>query len=132
MPTVPALVRTSAVVVALGGSLGVASQVWADPYSCDTDRPTIGLTVDGRLAAGATAYCTKSATRSFRAEIKWSKAFAPDPLTGSYTDYGRTLYDASFAKCDHRNTRAYYARAYFTSRPDDQHDSHHRVLTVNC
>lgn len=119
------------VAVALGSSVGIASSAYADPSGCTVYKPTISLSTNGRLSAGVSAYCNTSKLRYLRGEIKWDKNFAPDPLTGSYTDSGYQLYDASFYQCDNQNTRKYYARGFFTSG-SDYHDSDHRVLTVNC
>jgi hypothetical protein len=124
-------IRAGWVIAALGISMVVAPAASADPTGCTVDRPLIGLTTDGRLSAGVTAFCEKSAKRYLRSEIKWDKRFTPDPVVGRYTDEGTKLYDASFAACDRGNTRSYYARGYFTSGAD-YHDSVHRELTVNC
>jgi hypothetical protein len=117
--------------VALGGSLVLAPAAAADPAGCTVDRPIIDLGPDGRLEAAVTARCAKSVKRYLRGEIRWDKRRAPDPLTASYTDEGTTGYDASFATCDHTNTRKYYARGFFTPG-SDYHDSAHKDLTVNC
>jgi hypothetical protein len=125
------LLRFCSVVVALGASLIVAPVAAADPAGCTVDRPIIGLGPDGRLEAGVTASCEKSADRYLRGEIKWDKWASPDPLVASYTAYGTRLYDASFAFCDRGHTRNYYARGFFTPG-SDYHDSVPKKITVNC
>jgi hypothetical protein len=126
------LLRLCAVGAALGGSLVLAPAAYADPTGCTVDRPIVGLATDGRLMGTVTAYCDASAKRYLRGEIKWAKRFATDPLVAGHTAVGTRSYDASFAACDRHNTRRYYTRGFFTSTPDQHHDSRSRVLTAGC
>lgn len=75
--------------------------------------------------------CSVSETRTFYIEIKWSKAWAPDPLVAKNSMHATTTYyNPSVSTCDNGNIRAYYARSYFSSTGSDQHDSAKKTVTT--
>ena len=111
--------------VALAASGVVATAAFAaDPSGCDAGPTTIGLDSDHRLMGLGSGTCQDYSLRYFTGEIKWSKRFAPDPLTASVTSSDHLHYSVDVRTCDHGNTRNYYARAYWTSTRG-YHDSAH-------
>jgi hypothetical protein len=99
----------------------------ADPAGCRADPSAIALDGAHRLQGTGGGDCDDYSLRFFNGEIKWSKKFAPDPLTARITSSGYLDYAVDVRSCDHGNERGYYARTYWTSTRG-YHDSPHTVL----
>jgi hypothetical protein len=104
------------VAVVCTGAILAATEAQAQPAGCT--RNTISLTASaaGALTASTSAICNTTANRTIVAEVKWDKAWAPDPLTAKNSrNLTGTNYSVSVTTCDGGNTRGYYGRGYFTS-----------------
>lgn len=114
-------------VASFGLSIAAATVAAADPAGCEATKTTVGLTDNGRVYGEGFGSCDITALRYFRAEVKWDKAWAPDPLTASRTVSGKTNWHGFVATCDNGNTRGYYGRTFWTSG-SDYHDSSPRDI----
>lgn len=114
-------IRKTASSLLMAGALGVggiaaAEMAVAQPPGCSGNSTSFSASSTGLLKSSTSSTCSGSATRTIVAEIKWDKAFSPDPLVAknSLMKTG-TSYAVSTSSCDGGNTRGYYARGYFTT-----------------
>ncbi|MGC5051669.1 hypothetical protein ACLQ2S_09495 [Micromonospora sp. DT48] len=116
--------------VALGlSTIAVASPAWANPSGCSQGNPVISQS-GGYMTAYNDAYCSTSATRTFRIEIKRNVSVLPDPVVSSYDDhYTGTVYYAETSSCDGGRTANYYGRSFFTSHPTYEDTGNLQVTT---
>ena len=113
------------------GAISLADRASAQPSGC-TDN-AISLTVNAQtksMTSSTSSTCATNGNRTIVAEIKWDKAFAPDPLVAKNSSTSNILNrSVSVSTCDGGNTRGYYGRGYFTANTTFW-DTSPRVITT--